>query len=552
MEWTKSLTSTVTSFTYPTPKVVRLHDWKLGLLRYFVLTGIFLFITVDQIAYKGNHLKMVSVTGRNQVNFHAPTVGNCDSFLGSCEVDYRALNRLDYCKQGNATGIYQKVCVYRDPTELGDASRLKETIMPTNIRTYVQRRKCFPDAKTNYECPNGIFEYLGPDGKAQPGMKPGRPWSDLFVADVERFRIQLDHSAISDLGVNSNSFQMAGVWKNCSGFMVGEERDDCPSEPILCAGGNNSCTKDQEHYKKSLQLLKKAAPVASVKALDRAVKSDKKKEEEDDIKKLPVAPKTPKVKFVSMLSVEEKLKTKKVKKTSAKENKGDSHPSFFGKLFDFGGQPETDKDQYEEGSQLEFDEAEQDYVQSAMENNLAVSTKSGDIFPMSLLLKMAGVDLDKPSFNSTQSYRATGFSLLIRVHYTNIRPWVGLAVNPWTLDPSTTMHYSIEALQHSGETLTRRVIREEDKNFVTGRLLGKRVVEEDRGISIVVQQYGDMKIWDPTSFLVILTTSLALLALSYCIMDAIALNCMERSEEFAKLKYDCGRYDPDLEKARSA
>lgn len=479
-----------TFVTYPTPKVVRIISWKLALLRYSLLLLVFLFIFLNQILFRGNHLRTVSLSGNAQISIQLPTIGNCDSFLNDCSVDFTPLDQLSYCNQGQNRSDDCKRCVYRDPTELSAASG-QDALVPTNIRTFVQRRKCFPSEYNGWSCPDGIFEFINEDGSAVEDGKT-QPWSDLFVADVERFRLLLDHSALSDGGVNAESFQMSGTWLNCTSH---QSTRSCREEPILCF--SSDCVHDPEHQRASLELLKGAAPVATKEGIKKALNH----------------------------SAEDKAKNH-AKSTSRRRRRSPRHlPPLV--AFESDEPAET------------FDDAESRYIERAMENNLAVSLRKGDIFPVSLLLKMAGVSLDGlPALRNKSTYRSEGFSLTIRVHYTNIRPWIGLHVLPWMARERQGLRYSVQAIRHPSQAFSRRVVSEESKNLTSGRLLGRRVVEEDHGISIVVQQYGDMKVWDFGHMLVILTTTLAMLAVSNCILDTVAFSCMERSREYQQLKYE--------------
>lgn len=475
--------------TYPTPKVVRIVNWKLALLRYSLLLLVFLFIFVNQILFRGNHLRTVSLSGNAQMSVHLPTIGNCDSFLSDCSVDFTPLDKLSYCQQGQERSDNWKRCVYRDPTELSAASG-QDALIPTNIRTFVQRRKCFPSKYNGWSCPDGIFEFINEDGSV-PEKDKTQPWSDLFVADVERFRLLLDHSALSDGGVNAESFQMSGTWLNCT-IHHGTRR--CREEPILCF--SSSCAQDPEHHRASLELLKGAAPVATKEGIKKALNH----------------------------SEEGKIKESATSKSRRRRRSPRQLPSLAAFESD---EPQT------------FDDIESRYIERAMENNLAVSLRKGDIFPVSLLLKMGGVNLDRPpALRNRSTYRAEGFSLTIRVHYTNIRPWVGLHVLPWMTQERQGLRYSVEAIRHPSQAFSRRVVSEENKNLTSGHLMGRRVVEEDHGISFVIQQYGDMKVWDFGHTLVILTTTLAMLAVSNCILDMVAFSCMERSHEYQLLKYE--------------
>lgn len=495
------LKASVSHLAYPTPKVVHIHNWKLGLLRYALLASICVFIFVNQMLLYGRHLRTVSITGNAQVSFQLPTLGNCDSFQSGCEVDFTPMNKLAYCKQGKAadrSGL-QKICAYRDPTELGDATNGQDIIIPTNIKTYVQKRSCFPDEANHWSCPHGIFEYVNPDDEVQRSDRPADPWSDLFVADVERFRLLLDHSAVSEGGTNAESFRMSGTWMNCSAGPA-----SCSQEPILCI--SSSCEENDERHQKSLDLLKRSAPLSSDRAVDKALNKTEEK--------------------TNSTSGNMPMRLRKVRKTAEAQ---------LARILG----PETTSLASQPYFRNRIENLEDDYVQNAMENNLAVSLQRGDIFPVSLLLQMAGVKLDDtPEFRNESTYRSEGFSLTVRIHYSNIVPWVGLLVLPWHPYGRQSMHYTVEAIRHPSQSFSRHIVKEEHKNFTSGRLIGKRVVEEDHGISLVVQQFGDMKVWDVTHLLVVLTTTLALLAVSNCILDTIALSCMERSYEYNQLKFE--------------
>jgi len=479
--------------SYPTPKVVRINNWKLALLRYFVLLGVFLFIFVNQILLHGNHLRTASLSGNAQVSFQLPTIGNCDSFLNTCEVDFTPLDGLSYCQQGDDRRAESqnktKKCVYRDPTELGGATPIGQVLIPTNIKTFVQRRKCFPEESTSWKCPDGIYEYLNEDGQPQADGQ-AQPWSDLFVADVERFRLLLDHSALSDGGVNAESFQMSGSWMNCSNDQPGHI---CSKKPILCF--TSGCDSDSKRRLASLDLLKDAAPVASQEGITKVLNK------------------------TTEVNANESLKT-----NSRRRRRSAGQGSLVALA----------PDVYET-----FDDVESRYIERAMENSLAVSLQKGDIFPVSLLLDMAGVKLDDtPALRNTSTYRAQGLSLTIRIHYTNIRPWIGMHVLPWMVQERQGLEYTVQAISQPSEAGSRHIVSEEAKNVTSGRLMGRRFVQEDHGISIVVQQYGDMKVWDFSHMLVILTTTLGMLAVSNFILDTVALTFMERSGKYQQLKYE--------------
>lgn len=167
-----------------------------------------------------------------------------------------------------------------------------------------------------------------------------------------------------------------------------------------------------------------------------------------------------------------------------------------------------------------------------------VSLGQGDIFSIGMLLKAANVSLDMRRHHVPAwvggSYRSSGFVLVIRIHYSNVEPWLGLKVLPWNF-MGPTLHYSYRITKHaSHDDFMLRQVHERGQS----ELKGSREVKEFHGIRILIEQSGSVAVWDNIQLLLILTTTLALTAVAHCITDTVALHFMPESDAYRAIKYE--------------
>lgn len=167
-------------------------------------------------------------------------------------------------------------------------------------------------------------------------------------------------------------------------------------------------------------------------------------------------------------------------------------------------------------------------------DHTAVSTHKGDIFSIRSLVEAASVGLDAVVLHgSNQTYRNDGVTLVVRIEYTNDASWIGLRVSPWR-PVGPAMRYKYRIMKHAtGGIALRKVNFNRDKHG--GNV---REVDEYRGIRVVVEQTGTLRVWDNVQLMFLVTTTLALLAIAQCVMDHIALNCMANSPEYRRLKFE--------------
>lgn len=153
-----------------------------------------------------------------------------------------------------------------------------------------------------------------------------------------------------------------------------------------------------------------------------------------------------------------------------------------------------------------------------------VSLKSGDVLSIRNLLDLAGIkSLDEARHLGT--YRSTGMTLVVHIHYSNLGHWRLYQ----TKDPP---EYTIEvALRPTFEFQYRTV---NERASPEGH---ERLMYNFNGICIRIEQTGEIAMFDITTLLMILTTSLGLLAVSSTITDFLALSVLPKKEQYAVEKY---------------
>jgi len=74
-----------------------------------------------------------------------------------------------------------------------------------------------------------------------------------------------------------------------------------------------------------------------------------------------------------------------------------------------------------------------------------------------------------------------------------------------------------------------------------------RVVKEYHGIRVMIEQSGSVAVWDNIQLLLILTTTLALMAVANCITETVALHCMPESDKYWSIKFERPKATKEVE-----
>jgi len=158
----------------------------------------------------------------------------------------------------------------------------------------------------------------------------------------------------------------------------------------------------------------------------------------------------------------------------------------------------------------------------------AVSTRTGDVFTLGALLRLANIDLDR-IVGEAENLRTRGLVLVIKIGYDN-RPaggFLGLKVAPWKV-PEIAYSYTVVPLEDRDFHWSKTV---DDPGAAT------RVVRIYSGVRLLVQQSGTLVRFDMSFFLVTVSAALGLLAVANTITDMAMMYLLARSEEYRKRKF---------------
>eukprot|EP00929_Paragymnodinium_shiwhaense_P122348 TRINITY_DN95024_c0_g1_i1.p1 TRINITY_DN95024_c0_g1~~TRINITY_DN95024_c0_g1_i1.p1 ORF type:complete len:483 (+),score=33.45 TRINITY_DN95024_c0_g1_i1:53-1450(+) len=257
-------------FAYETPKIVRIQDRTLGILRLLLMLAVFIYIVVYNLWYKGQHFIMSKIHGVVRMQWQEPTSKGCSPMHTECIANFTTTAELPYCEDyaGSEPELSQRHCEYYDAEEL--PIRLGQgVLLPTRILVYNQERTC---PKAAAACPRK-YSFADSSGKVQ--AQPGRaaPVSDHFVANADDFTVLVDHSFRTSGGeVAYDDFTMLGTWKVCRDesprvaqnsleamrmLLQDEKKLTCEVKPMLCLHDNcerKSATEDMQASIKAFSL----------------------------------------------------------------------------------------------------------------------------------------------------------------------------------------------------------------------------------------------------------------------------------------------------------
>jgi hypothetical protein len=175
-----------------------------------------------------------------------------------------------------------------------------------------------------------------------------------------------------------------------------------------------------------------------------------------------------------------------------------------------------------------------------------ISRGGGDIVLISDILKAArnvdgaqGVFLDEEDLaedededqegHHEETLRSTGMAIVIHVKYMN-KPtsWAGLRVLPWSKTPEPYYLYTVR------QRLAKKV--KVEKTF-DDPASPNRTVRVLNGIRIIIEQSGDLALWDNASFFAHMGAAMAMMALATTATELLLQYAMPRRQQYVKRKF---------------
>mmetsp|Transcript_54608 Transcript_54608/g.130298 ORF Transcript_54608/g.130298 Transcript_54608/m.130298 type:complete len:506 (-) Transcript_54608:70-1587(-) len=465
-------------FQYQTPKVVKIYDRTLGITKIVLSLLIFLYIVVYQLFYRGQHFEASPVEGVYRLQWQHPVKDHCNPQEVDCLADYTPLSELPYCEQyggRNASEVAHR-CSYFDAFEL--PMQVNDGILlPTFIRTFKQQRMC---QDGDIEC-SLKWQFVDANGDPQQGDGDGEPVAESYVADVEDFTMLIDHAFRLENGVMGyDDFHMKGNWMQCEG---GHLAQNCTTRPTICAHSEGACGE-----------------------------ANKKSEDNSES---------------AFLSVKERgLSQRRLQKHSAHH-----HHHHEARAAAHRRQPHGAEHAVAALQQGDAPEPQTPWEALAVDDPHDVTPKvisipTGDVLSVRTLLAMAGRSLDDIWYTEDgdpQSIRLRGTIIVVHIRYHNMVPW--------------TIFYAQDPPEYTIEVVGRPVYKFKH-SYVSSETSTERTLTVAYGIQIIVQQSGDVRVFNAVHGLVIVTAALGLLAMANTFTNMLAMYVLPRKDEYKSAMFE--------------
>jgi len=423
--------------------------------------------------YGNEHYKLYDVEGHATMTIQQPTRNGCNPRHNDCLNDMRKPEELPYCNEytGPDVGVNKSECIYTDFMDLVPSAKTPgHLFIPTRIDRIVQKRGC------NMK-------------RGDPGWCK-RMWEDVehhtntYVAGIEDFTLMLVSNYVRK-GIRGTSLTHKGFYYECQNTSSGKvlRTDPCLGElkirPIDCL--NDKCDFD-------FQEDPPASDTASVMELN--------------------ASSTPLAGNLRGHSFHSREIFKRRETSVVELNTSSSHSS-------------SRLQRHSTRSSVAL-QAEKTVPVQKRPNVYA--TQHGDIFTLSKILELAGLDLEaKMGFEET--LRTRGTQVTIQVEYSNLRP----LKSTFPRDKKSAhrdVRYIYRVLQlpinqEKSEVYAQKQPHDEDQ----------RTIENRHGLSLSVQVMGSFGVFNVVYLMVMLTTSLALLGGARSFVDAISFYFPHQEQE---------------------
>lgn len=458
---------------YETRKLVRIEDRNLGILYYALVTLVGFWVLGFQILYGNEHFQLFDVKGTARMTIQQPTEG-CNPNKNDCKDAYTPMSELPYCMEYT-----------------GDRSLIPKNMKQQKCK-FADQHEMAPEGMLDDRIfmPTRIDVHLEKQG-CSPGPENGHSCDksyqaevmkeNIYVADVEDYTIMFVHYYYRG-DIMGNSLYHQGFYEQCTDHKTGKIIATKPCKgklsriPIECMSGDCAfeAVTDMHTYPSSSMFLHRGD-----------ANEDKKKENAR----------------LTALEKDKNSGTTTTTKTRTRINTQVSlETGFRGKTR----VAHTDDD----------------------DNDKPFAISSGDIFTLHKLLELAGLDLDLKMNHMGEPFREAGTVLEIQVEYNNLHHWMSTF-------GFLEVGYNYRVIERPMEEMkTEKFAPKQPEDFPM-----HRVIENRHGIMLIVTVTGTFGYFNVVYLLVMLTTSLALLAGAQKIVDILALYCLKRREEYHKFKY---------------
>jgi len=173
-------------FAYSTNKMVTIRDARLGILHYFMMFLIVLYIVLYQLIALGGYLEKSVAQSTVRLTLQQPTINRsalaghqtCNPNDWGCEDDFTQPVDLPYCKSAKKHGQFQaKECSFLDGSS-ASVVRANSIMMTTAVHKYAQERST--DCNTSSSKCQKLWNWTKDETS--------------YIVDPESFTLMCDHS----------------------------------------------------------------------------------------------------------------------------------------------------------------------------------------------------------------------------------------------------------------------------------------------------------------------------------------------------------------------
>lgn len=486
------------------------------MIRFCSIVSIIMYAVIYELLYLGAHLKSRRITGVWSSILEHPT-RECSTFDLECQAHFKPASELPYCLAPSVPVITASEnstpklpCSRLDAASIGRNHR-EGYFVATRVRTYWQMQSpCALDMMST-DC-GRVFEFIDADANTQSGSGRAHPVNETFIADVERFTFVIDHNIDWLDGAVFNDGDMAGFWYVGDKVYEVRPQNNSSNESLIAEDSdeeNSSAPAATDNKETETSQLPSDGNHQNETQEPSAHTDDTEDTQDtggghDGLAQL-------RTHIVSMVEAH----GAKVSVSEGGRLRSRVTPTKDTPLEPSGPQPWDDADS---GASVEGDAAP------------VVQHADGDAFTIATLLRMANVSLDSVRPDGS-TVRARGVELLLRIVYTNNKPWVGLHITPWK---GRVPSYSYKVSAHSTRGYK---FWEENPPDHTGVLNFARVLKDYHGVQINVEQEGEVLEWDTTRAIIVIVTSLGLISVVNLVVDTYMLTFSKRSRAYEDVYY---------------
>jgi len=196
------------AFAYPTVKMVKIQDARLGMFKFFMVFLIALYVAVFQLWRDGGYLQTEKVSGTARFTLQQPTKNKtsglsdaCSPTDPSCINDFTPLDKLPYCVSSpDDYPMGKQSCQYYE--NVGLLTMYESSVVITTRIT---------ETRQDLACDQESYNISGTTCPKVYVTAPNATETTYYAADVERFTVLFDTAVLATtLDIFGESSEMEG------------------------------------------------------------------------------------------------------------------------------------------------------------------------------------------------------------------------------------------------------------------------------------------------------------------------------------------------------